>query len=631
MNKLGNVLRFGWPYLRRYWGRVAVGVLLGILFGVSNAGFVWATRTLIGRMNPTPLIVDPATAAGAELTPAAEGSRVRAVIAHWDQVTQREVDPWLPRIGRSLDLRQMVGGLLFLPLLAAFRGYTGFLSSYCLAWASERVVNDLRGDVLAKLSSLSFDFFNRSTMGDLVTRVNGDTAMLQRCLNLGVGDLVKEPMTIISLVVALGLIDWQLTLLSLAFFPVCVVPIIVLGKKARRAARAGLDTTITQSSLLLETLSGIRVIKAFGLEAEQVARFRQMSRQLVHHGMKGIRAKELINPIIETVAVFGLGLLILYVINQGRSVEDMVGFLTGMVFLYTPVKKLAGLHVLFEQTSVGVQRLGQILREQPTIREPAVPKRLPGFTTAIELDGVSFAYGSIPVLADIQLTVRKGMKLGIAGESGSGKSTLINLLFRFYDPTQGSLRMDGLDLREVSLSDLRQHMALVSQDIVLFDQTVAENIACGRLGATRLEVEAAARAASAHDFIQRLPEGYDTRIGERGITLSGGQRQRVAIARAFVRNAPILALDEATAALDSQAEAEVQSAIEKLEENRTVLCVAHRLSTLANMDHILVLGSGRLVEQGTFEELMRKGGPFAAMAARQGIRSSGSLVTSGKG
>jgi ATP-binding cassette, subfamily B, bacterial MsbA len=626
MNKLGNVLRFGWPYLRRYWGRLVLGVLLGILFGVSNAGFVWATRTLIGRMNPNPPIVAPATGDGAALTPAAEGSRVRAVISHWDQVTQSAVDPWLPRIGRALDLRQMLGGLLFLPFLAAFRGYTGFLSSYCLAWASERVVNDLRGDVLAKLSSLSFDFFNRSTMGDLVTRVNGDTAMLQRCLNLGIGDLVKEPMTIISLVVALGLIDWQLTLLSLAFFPVCVVPIIVLGKKARRAAKAGLDATITQSSLLLETLSGIRVIKAFGLEAEQVARFRQLSRRLVHHGMKGIRAKELINPIIETVAVLGLGLLILYVINQGRSVEDMVGFLTGMVFLYTPVKKLARLHVLFEQTSVGVQRIGQILREQPTIREPAAPKRLPGFTTAIELDGVSFAYGSIPVLTDLHLTVRKGMKLGIAGESGSGKSTLINLLFRFYDPTQGALRMDGLDLREVSLHDLRQLMALVSQDIVLFDQTVAENIACGRLGATRLEVEAAARAASAHDFIQRLPEGYDTRIGERGVTLSGGQRQRIAIARAFVRNAPILALDEATAALDSQAEAEVQSAIERLEENRTVLCVAHRLSTLANMDHIVVLGSGRLVEQGTFEELMRKGGPFAAMAARQGIRLSGSLV-----
>ena len=631
MNKLGNVLRFGWPYLRRYWGRVVVGVLLGILFGISNAGFVWATRTLIGRMNPTPTMADPAAAEVADRAPAPAGSRVRAVIAHWDQVTQREVDPWLPRIGRSLDLRQMVGGLLFLPFLAAFRGYTGFLSSYCLAWASERVVNDLRGDVLAKLSSLSFDFFNRSTMGDLVTRVNGDTAMLQRCLNIGVGDLVKEPMTIISLAVALGLIDWQLTLLSLAFFPVCVVPIIVLGKKARRAAKAGLDTTITQSSLLLETLSGIRVIKAFGLETEQVTRFRQLSRRLVHHGMKGIRAKELINPIIETVAVFGLGLLILYVINQGRSVEDMVGFLTGMVFLYTPVKKLAGLHVLFEQTSVGVQRLGQILREQPTIREPAVPKRLPEFTTAIEFDGVTFAYGSVPVLADLHLTVRKGMKLGIAGESGSGKSTLINLLFRFYDPTQGSLRMDGADLREVSLIDLRQLMALVSQDIVLFDQTVAENIASGRLGATRSEVEAAARSASAHDFIQRLPQGYDTRIGERGITLSGGQRQRIAIARAFVRNAPILALDEATAALDSQAEAEVQSAIERLEQNRTVLCVAHRLSTLANMDHIVVLGNGRLVEQGTFEELMRKGGPFAAMAVRQGLRPSGSLVPAGNG
>jgi subfamily B ATP-binding cassette protein MsbA len=209
--------------------------------------------------------------------------------------------------------------------------------------------------------------------------------------------------------------------------------------------------------------------------------------------------------------------------------------------------------------------------------------------------------------------------VGVAGESGSGKSTLVNLLFRFYDPTQGSIRIDGHDLREVSLADLSRLMALVSQEIVVFDLTVAENIACGRTGATRAEIEAAARAANAHDFILRLPEGYETRIGERGVTLSGGQRQRLSIARAFVRNAPILVLDEATASLDSAAEAEVQSAIEKLEENRTVLCIAHRLSTLARMDRIVVLAEGRIIEEGPFDLLLRKSGLFAAMAARQGI------------
>lgn len=226
------------------------------------------------------------------------------------------------------------------------------------------------------------------------------------------------------------------------------------------------------------------------------------------------------------------------------------------------------------------------------------------------------------MLEDIHFTIPRGFKLGIAGESGSGKTTLVNLLFRFYDPTAGAVKIDGLDLREVSLRDLRRLMALVSQDVILFDQTVAENIACGKPGATRAEIEAAARAASAHEFIRELPQGYDTRVGERGLTLSGGQRQRIAIARAFIRDAPILVLDEATAALDSQAEAEVQAAIDRLSVNRTVICVAHRLSTLASMDRIIVLAGGRLVEEGAFEELLQRGGVFAEMASRQGIRAS---------
>jgi subfamily B ATP-binding cassette protein MsbA len=233
---------------------------------------------------------------------------------------------------------------------------------------------------------------------------------------------------------------------------------------------------------------------------------------------------------------------------------------------------------------------------------------------------VTFAYRDQPVLRDVHLELRRGERVGIAGESGSGKSTLVNLLFRFYDPTQGIILIDGHDLREVALADLNRLMALVSQEIVVFDLSVAENIACGRTGATFAEIEAAAKAANAHEFILRLPEGYETRIGERGVTLSGGQRQRLSIARAFVRDAPILVLDEATASLDSAAEGEVQSAIERLETNRTVLCIAHRLSTLANMDRVVVLEEGRVIEEGSFDRLLRKGGRFAAMAALQGIR-----------
>jgi subfamily B ATP-binding cassette protein MsbA len=290
-----------------------------------------------------------------------------------------------------------------------------------------------------------------------------------------------------------------------------------------------------------------------------------------------------------------------------------------VLFFFLSIKKLAGVRILFEQANVGVERIMDILSEQPKVVEPANPKPIGEFKGKVVFDKVTFAYGEKPVLHEFSLTVPRGFRLGVAGESGSGKTTIVNLLFRFYDPTAGAVTIDGINLRDASLHDLRNQMALVSQDVTIFDQTVAENIACGKKGATRQEIEAAAQSAFAHEFIVGLPQGYETRVGERGVTLSGGQKQRLAIARAFVRNAPILVLDEATAALDSKAESIVQAAIDRLAEHRTVICVAHRLSTLQGMDQVIVLTEGRIVEAGGFDELLRKQGAFAAMAARQGI------------
>jgi len=614
--------------MRPYWTRLVIGIVLGCLCGLTASSFIWATGTLVERLEP-PESTNTCALCGKQFVGPKESKKnklkatsfpkMEARFQHWQHSVNDTIDPWLPRVDVKFDWRRVLGGLLFLPLLAIVRGTTDYFSNYCMGWVSERVINDLRCDVLAKLTSLSLDYFNRSTTGDMLTRVNVDTVNLHRALRQGTGDLFKETFTMISVLVALMIVDWKLTLIVLIFVPVIVLPLFVLGKKARRAGREGRRANVGQNSLLIEALAGIRVLKAFNLEAHHTERFREFSKKLIHHGMKGVQAKEMANPIIEIIGALGVSALLVYLFWSARSLPDLVKFVTGLAFFFVPIKKIAAVHILFEQASAGVERLMELLREKASVVEPLRPKPLKGFTKEIVFENVGFSYGHNPVLKNVDLCLSRGAKLGIVGESGSGKSTLVNLIFRFYDATGGAVKIDGIDVRELSFADLRDQMALVSQDVFVFRTSVADNIAAGKQNATRTEIEAAARAANAHDFIMQLPEGYDTVIGERGMTLSGGQRQRLAIARAFVRNAPILALDEATASLDSQTELEVQKEIDCLEENRTVISVAHRLSTLANMDQIIVLAKGEIVERGTFDDLLRAKGLFASMAARQGI------------
>ena len=633
MNKIKAVFSFGWPYLARYWQRLVIGVLLGFIFGLANGSFIWATKTTFARLTPPSALTNSVTAsaqtnslsastATTSPTTTDENSlkeKLKRKLNHVGDAVDHAVDPWLPKLKRKIDMKQIIGGLLLLPLLVGIRGAASYLSTYCLSWVSERAMNNLRVDILAKLNTLSLDFYHRSKTGDLLQRVNSDTIALQQTLSLGFSDLVKEPITIIILLTGLLMLSVKLTLFALLFMPLCIVPIVVLGRKVRRASKDSSAPFIAQLSLLVEAFSGVRVIKAFALENRQLERFRENCKQLTSHGIRGMKAKALVNPIIEVIALTGLGALIVYIVASDTTLSDMMGFLVGTFMLLEPIKKLANAHVTFEQTSVGVGRLMALLAEQPTIKEAQSPKALPQFKSVVAFENVTFSYGDKPALHGVTVKIPRGCKLGLAGESGSGKSTMINLLMRFYDPTIGKVQIDGIDLKDLAFADLRNSMALVSQDNILFDQTVAENIGCGKHVATREEIEEAAKAASAHEFIVQLPQGYDTRIGERGQTLSGGQRQRIAIARAFIRNAPILVLDEATASLDSHAEMEVQAAIERLEKNKTVICVAHRLSTLMEMDQIIVLKDGRVVEQGTFDELIRVGGAFAGMARKQGI------------
>ena len=631
---MGNfklVFNFGAHYLGRYWPRLSAGLLLGVLFGLANASFVWAAKTLADRFEPPKVIsANPAASAPErELEKVAPGFQKR--LAGLQNRVSQGIDAWLPRVNVPLDWRRIVGAMLFLPFLVLLRSSLDYGSGYCMGWVSERVINDLRLDVLRKFSTLSLDFFNRSTSGDLLTRINSDTAKLHYCLKSGTADIVKESVSIVGMIGMLLWLNWQLTLFALVFLPVCVVPLVVLGRKARRAAKASVKAEILQSSQLVELINGIRVIKAYCLEGQQVARYSKLARELVRHGMKGVQAREMVNPAIELVSMFGVGALIVYIFKTQTSIGAFTGFLYGMGAMFVSIKRLAKVHVLFQQAGVGVERLTEIMRHEPSVQEPSSPKPLTAFRSEIRFANVSFGYTlDRPVIRDFSFTIPRGMKVGVAGPSGSGKSTLVNLLFRFYDPTQGTISIDGTNLRDVSFRDLRHLVALVSQEIVVFDQTVAENIALGKPEATREEIETAANEAHAHEFIVHLPQGYDTRLGERGVNLSQGQRQRISIARAFVRNAPILVLDEATASLDSAAEAEVQRAIDHLAENRTVISVAHRLSTLANCDHVLVLAQGRIIEQGGFDELLRQGGIFAEMAARQGLSAATSPTLQGQ-
>jgi ABC-type multidrug transport system fused ATPase/permease subunit len=623
MGHLLKIWRFGLPYLVRYKTRFILALVLGLLFGLTNASFIWVSKTLIGRMEaparPATGMVMAAVTDGELPAPAPEG-RLDRIKRRLGGVVEPAIDPWLPRAGRAIDWRQVLGGLLFLPLFVAARGYLGYLSNYFLAWVGERMVHDLRMDIIGKLHALSLDFFSRSKMGNHLTNLQTDTAMIRYCLTHTFADLTKHPASFAAVLAALFVIDHRLTLMVLVVLPLSVVPVFVLGRKIKKAAEGRRVAGVQQASLFVEAFSEVRIVKAFGLEDRQNRHFDHLSRSIVHHQMKEIQALRLINPTVETISVLGLGGLIVLIFYNQTELSDLVGFLTGVVLLFEPIKKLGGIHGVIQAASVGATRLIQLMAEEPSVREPKEARPVDGFRSELRFQGVSFAYEQHPVLRDLDLVIPAGAKVGIAGESGCGKSTIINLLLRFYDVTSGSVTLDGRDLRELRSADLRAQMALVSQESAVFDMTIAENIACGRAGVTRDEIEAAARAAHADEFIRRLPQGYDTRIGERGVTLSGGQRQRLAIARAFVRDAPILLLDEATASLDSHAEAEVQKAIEALERDRTVVCIAHRLSTLAEMDTIIVLREGRIVEQGGFEELLRADGAFTAMAARQGIR-----------
>jgi len=599
-----------------------------MFFGLSNGLFVLSVNALFNRLAPPAAVsaIQSKSTTNSTLAEAPQGEsfskRIKSALAPVGESVKKVPDKWLPRMGQTVTWQQMLGGFLLLPLVMGGRAMASYFSTYCLTWVSARVIRDMQVAALRKAQELSMAFFQRMPVSDIYARITQDTNAIYTAMTNGFIDTVREPFAVLSILISMFVIDWKLTLIASFMLPLVLVPVVSSGRRLRMLTKKFTSLSVNQSGSLLEALAAIRIVKAYAMEALQLRSFREQANIGVEMSVKTAQTRNLLNPLIEVLSMLGVGFLLVFVFTTNAKPGNLVAFLTALLLAPLSIKRIANLHLTLQMTSVSTQRLEELFSEKPTVVEPVHPRAMNKFNQGIRIEGLTFSYGHTDVLHEITFDIPKGKKIGLAGESGSGKSTLINLLMRFYDPTKGKILLDGHDLKEYATRDLLAQMALVSQDVVLFNLSVATNIGFGHAGASQADIEQAAKRAYAHDFIMQMPAGYDSPCGERGQLLSGGQKARVAIARAFVRNAPILVLDEPTAALDSRAEKEIQTAIDSLEEGRTVICIAHRLSTLANMDEIIVLDHGRIVERGTFEELLKAKGHFAKMAEQQRLTAA---------
>ena len=593
-----DFLRKIWELARPYKLRLFLGVLTGIISG------------LIG-----PLLIGTAIFIYAAVFPSASASDARPPIKHLPDYVQT----WFynARDGLASGLHTHPGAVWMLialiPLISLLRGVSGYLNVYFLQWTGTHAVADLRTKLFAHLLNLSAGFYTENATGKLVSRVMSDTGALQTILTNVVSVIVRDPISLAGVLVFLFLRQPKLTLLSLVVLPVCIVPIAIYSRKIRRSSREAQTQTAELMQTMNEGFTGHRVIKAYNLENIVAERFRETAGRAVNLIMRITRATEMPSLLIEFFGACGLALMLGYVIQSSGErpkPEDFLQLLMSIIYIYQPLKNLTRLQNQVVQARAATERVFELLATKNSVPEPAAPKMLHADKANIEFQNLDFNYGEKSVLRGINLTVKAGQLVALVGSSGSGKTTLANLLLRFYDPLRGAIKIGGVNLRDISTRDLRNQIAVVAQENVLFNDTIRRNIELGRIGATNEEIAAAAKHAYALDFIYQKPERFDTIIGEKGVSLSGGQRQRLAIARAVLKNAPILILDEATSALDTESERAVQAALDELMKGRTTICIAHRLSTILHADLIVVLDQGKIVETGTHDELVKRAGTY---------------------
>jgi len=500
---------------------------------------------------------------------------------------------------------------LAIPLAYFLKGLGGYFSSYLMEGLGHRVVMVVRNQLFRHMLDQSAAFFARRAVGPLLSRINNDVGQVQRAVSETIGDLARESLVLVGSVALLFYYDVKLALLCMTATPLIVYPLIRFGRRVRSVTHRSQEAQAQMSHVAAEAFAGHRIVKAFGAEGHEAAKFETASFRLFRTNLKVTRVLALLPPLMELLGGLAIAGALWYgsrEIASGRlTAGEFTSFLAALLFMYAPIKKLSRVNANLQQAAAASERIFEVLDLHTEVRERDGAIQLPPFTQQIEFKDVTFGYEDAPgrhTLRGVNVTVRAGQMIAIVGRSGAGKTTLVNLLPRFYDVTSGQILVDGRDIRDVTLASLRAQISVVTQEVVLFDDTIAGNIAFGTPGATPQQIEAAARAANAHDFIAAQPQGYRTMIGERGQRISGGQRQRIAIARALLKNSPLLILDEATAALDAEAEKAVQQALTTLMMNRTSFVIAHRLPTIYRADAIVVLDRGRVVEIGKHQELL---------------------------
>lgn len=515
--------------------------------------------------------------------------------------------------------------LLLLALFVA-QAIFSFGQSYLLGWVGERVVANLRKSLYGNLHAMPLRFFGNTRIGELLSRLGSDVTTIQNAVTDTLLSLLSNTIMLIGGVVIIFVMAWRLTLVILAVVPVAVVGMILLGRLVRRLSKQVQDALADSSAIAEEALSGVRIVKSFAREPYEVGRYGETVERLFRIAVKRVRLNATLGPMIGLIA-YGTIALVLYVgsrevIAGHLTPGQLISFLLYTMTVASSIASFTGLYSQFQRALGASERVFELLDAPPEMQDDPHAIELPPIQGEVHLDNVSFDYGDTDeareVLREVNLSVSPGRVVALVGPSGAGKTTLVNLIPRFYDPTEGRITIDGHDIRNVKIRSLREQIGIVPQETALFGGSVGDNIRYGKLDATTEEIEAAAQAANAHGFIKDLPQGYDTLVGERGVKLSGGQRQRVAIARALLKNPRILILDEATSSLDSESEQAVQEALERLMRDRTTFVIAHRLSTITKADWIAVLEAGRIVEQGTHEALLaRDGGLYRRMYALQ--------------